>query len=59
MVLLLWLSLSGAAILVGAELNAELEHASPWGKAPGESSVGEKRKLGARARRAWRPSAAA
>ncbi len=35
-VLLLWFYVSGLAVLVGAELNAELEHASPYGKNPGE-----------------------
>ena len=52
-VLMLWFYLSSLAILVGAEMNAEIEHASPYGKAPGEKVPGEKRKLGARARRAW------
>jgi membrane protein len=35
-VLMLWFYLSGLSILVGAELNAELEHASPEGKDPGQ-----------------------
>ena len=46
MVLLLWLYLTSVAILIGAELNAEIEHASPYGKAPGEKVPGQKRKLG-------------
>ena len=40
MVLLSWFYLSGLAILVGAELNAEIEHASPAGKNPGEKVPG-------------------
>ncbi len=40
MVLLLWFFVTAMAILVGAELNAEIEHASPYGKAPGEKSAG-------------------
>lgn len=39
MVLLLWFYVSSLAILIGAELNAEIEHASPHGKAPGEKSM--------------------
>ena len=46
MVLLLWLYLTSVAILIGAELNAEIEHASPYGKAAGEKVPGQKRKLG-------------
>jgi membrane protein len=53
MVLLLWFYLSGLAILIGAELNAEIEHASPYGKDEGEKVPGEKRKLGSRVMRRW------
>jgi membrane protein len=53
-VLMLWFYVSGAAILVGAEMNAEIEHASPYGKAPGEKSAAGRRLLGARAARASR-----
>jgi membrane protein len=52
-VLLTWFYLSGLAILVGAELNAEIEHASPYGKAPGEKVPGEKKKIGIAAQRAY------
>lgn len=51
--LLLWFYLSGLVIVVGSEMNAQIEHASPWGKAPGEKVPGEKRKLGAAAARAY------
>jgi membrane protein len=40
-VLLTWLYLTGLAILFGAEINSEIEHASPHGKNPGEKVVGE------------------
>ena len=52
-VLMLWFYISSLAILIGAEVNAEIEHASPHGKDPGEKVPGQKKKLGARARRAW------
>jgi membrane protein len=42
MALLLWFYASGVALLLGAEMNAELEHASPEGKDPGERVPGEK-----------------
>jgi membrane protein len=45
-VAMLWLYISGLAILIGAEVNAEIEHASPWGKAKGEKRPGEKVKIG-------------
>jgi membrane protein len=51
MVLLLWFYLSGVAILIGAELNAEIEHASPYGKNPGEKVPGQRRKIGTAAAR--------
>ncbi len=40
MVLLLWLYLTGLVIVVGGEVNSELEHASPEGKNPGEKEKG-------------------
>ena len=46
MVLLLWLYVTALAILFGAEMNAEIEHASPYGKAPGEKVPGAKKKIG-------------
>jgi membrane protein len=53
MVLLLWFYVSGIALLVGAEVNAEIEHASPYGKGVGERVPGEKRKIGPAAARAY------
>lgn len=53
MVLMLWLYISGLVLLAGAEMNAEIEHASPYGKAPGEKVPGQKRKIGPAAMRAW------
>ncbi|HEU5258307.1 MAG TPA: YhjD/YihY/BrkB family envelope integrity protein, partial [Vicinamibacterales bacterium] len=53
MVLMLWFYLSGAVILFGAEMNAEIEHASPHGKQPGEKVPGERRVIGSAAMRAW------
>jgi membrane protein len=52
-VLLLWMYVSSLAILFGAEMNAEIEHASPYGKEPGEKTAGEKKKIGALAEREW------
>ena len=51
--LLLWFYLSGLVIVIGAEMNAEIEHASPWGKAPGEKIPGQKKKIGLAASRAY------
>jgi membrane protein len=42
MILMLWFYISGLAILAGAEMNAEIEHASPHGKDKGEKVPGEK-----------------
>ena len=42
MVLLTWLYLTGPSIIVGAEMNAEIEHASPHGKDVGEKVPGER-----------------
>ncbi len=53
MVLLLWFYASGIALLLGAEMNAEIEHASPYGKNPGERVPGEKAVVGARAQRVY------
>jgi membrane protein len=52
-VLMLWLYVSSLAVLVGAELNAEIEHASPYGKDPGEKEFGAKKKIGVLAEQAW------
>jgi membrane protein len=51
-VVLLWFYVSGLAILTGAELNAEIEHASDDGKARGEKTPGGRRLIGPRAARA-------
>lgn len=51
MILLLWFYVSGLCLLVGAELNAEIEHASPYGKAPGEKVPGQRKKIGVLAMR--------
>lgn len=50
---MLWMYISGLAILIGAEANAEIENASPWGgKAKGEKQPG-RRKLGRAAAAAY------
>jgi membrane protein len=53
MVLMLWFYISGLVILIGAEMNAEIEHASPYGKDEGEKVPGEKRTIGPARMRAW------
>ena len=53
--LLLWFYLSGFVLLVGAEINAVVEHASVECKAPGEKIPGERRRLGAARAPATRP----
>jgi uncharacterized BrkB/YihY/UPF0761 family membrane protein len=52
-VMLLWFYISGIALILGAEMNAAIEQASPYGKAPGQKSPAGKRLLGARAARAF------
>jgi membrane protein len=46
MVLLLWLYISGLAVLAGAELNSEIEHASSMGKDEGEKAPGQLARVG-------------
>ena len=53
MVLMLWFYVSGVALLIGAELNAEIEHASPYGKDVGEKVPGEKKRIGPAAQREY------
>ncbi len=53
MVLMLWLYLSGLVVIIGAELNSEIEHASPHGKNPGEKAAGQRKTIGPRAARAF------
>jgi membrane protein len=50
-ILMMWFYISSMAILMGAEMNAEIEHASPHGKDPGEKVPGQRKKLGAAAAR--------
>lgn len=52
-ILMLWFYISALAILLGAEMNAEIEHASPHGKDPGEKVPGERKKIGRAAQREW------
>ena len=52
-VVMLWLYITGMAILAGAEMNAEIEHASPWGKEKGEKRPGERKKIGRMAATAY------
>lgn len=37
--MMLWLYLSALALLVGAEVNSVIEHASPYGKSPGQKEI--------------------
>lgn len=55
--LMLWFYISGLVLIIGAEASAEIEHASPWGKAPGEKVPGQRRKIGSAAGRAFRARA--
>jgi membrane protein len=53
MVLMLWLYLTGLVIIMGAEMSAEIEHAAPHGKEPGQKVPGQRKVIGARAARAF------
>jgi uncharacterized BrkB/YihY/UPF0761 family membrane protein len=52
-ILMLWFYISSMAILMGAEMNAEIEHASPHGKEAGEKVPGQRKKIGAAAAREY------
>jgi membrane protein len=54
MLLLLWFYLTGLAVVLGAEVSAEIEHASEWGKAPLKTAAGRKKKLGSAAAREFK-----
>jgi membrane protein len=54
MVVLLWMYVSGIAMLIAAEMNAEIEHASPHGKGPGQKTMDGRRVIGDRAARLFR-----
>jgi membrane protein len=49
----LWFYISGLAMVIGAELNAEIHRASPWGKNPGPKIMGQRKRLGLAASREW------
>jgi membrane protein len=53
MAVLTWFYVTAITILIGAEVNAEIEHASPYGKDPGEKVPGMRKKIGLAARRAF------
>jgi membrane protein len=53
MVLLLWFYLSGFVLLLGAVMNAKIEHAAPIGKNPGEKVPGQWRRIAPAAMRRW------
>ena len=50
---LLWFYISGLAMVIGAELSAEIHRASPWGKNPGPKIMGQRKRLGLAASREW------
>jgi membrane protein len=59
MILLVWLYLTGLVIIIGAEMNAEIEHASPHGKDSGEQVPGQRKTIGPRAARELRDQSGA
>jgi len=54
---MLWFYISGLVLIIGAEASAEIEHDSPWGKAPAEKVPGQRKKIGSCAGRAFRQGA--
>ena len=50
---LLWFYITGLAMVIGAELNAEIHRASPWGRNPGPKIMGQRKRLGLAASREW------
>ena len=50
---LLWFYITALAMVIGAELNAEIHRASPWGRNPGPKIMGERKRLGLAASREW------
>ena len=53
MILLLWFYISGLVILIGAEMNAEIEHASPHGKDSAKRSPARSGRSARARMRAW------
>ena len=58
-VVLLWFFVIALAIVLGAEMNAIIERASPWGTQVGDRKPGERPCIGAAASRRYRKSLAA
>jgi len=50
---LLWFYITGLAMVIGAELSAEIHRASPWGRNPGPKIMGQRKRLGLAASREW------
>jgi membrane protein len=48
-----WFYITGLAMIIGAELSAEIHRASPWGRNPGPQIVGQRKRLGLAASREW------
>ena len=49
---LLWFYITGLAMVIGAELSAEIHRASPWGKIR-DRNRGQRKRLGLAASREW------
>lgn len=50
---LLWFYITALAMVIGAELNAEIHRASPWAANPGPKIMGQRKRLGLAASREW------